>query len=305
MALPAFTDANMIFSVAASRDSHSSSSRLPLRSREVKVKLNPSIVSFWFQFTSPLLVLFLHLPANSSPPAALEQKNRKRPYPGKSNSGEHNDMSIVIRTSSQLGRTVSMRYVCSIGHFCSARWPSVYFDGVCVYPSVHRCTSSTASNSSSHRYLSCTTTCKRLPRTKVSMNQTDKAFWTSTRCPVAWIPKMLSSTTTVCSPPHSASSSSTANKKRLVLDESDIREKFVKGSGPGGQSVNKSSNNVQLTHIPTGVSVHCHESRDLTTNRSIARRLLRDKVELAVLGKDSKLARKHDKQRNRKLKAAR
>ena len=36
------------------------------------------------------------------------------------------------------------------------------------------------------------------------------------------------------------------------LRECDLDEKFVRGSGPGGQSVNKSRNKVQLTHKPTG-----------------------------------------------------
>ena len=45
------------------------------------------------------------------------------------------------------------------------------------------------------------------------------------------------------------------------LDESTLVEKFVKGTGPGGQSVNKTRNCVQLTHLPSGLSVQCHEQR--------------------------------------------
>jgi len=37
-----------------------------------------------------------------------------------------------------------------------------------------------------------------------------------------------------------------------VLDEKDLREQFVHGSGPGGQNVNKLSNCVVLKHLPTG-----------------------------------------------------
>ena len=40
-----------------------------------------------------------------------------------------------------------------------------------------------------------------------------------------------------------------------VLKESDLDEWHVRGSGPGGQSVNKTSNNVVLKHIPTGIVV--------------------------------------------------
>ena len=40
-----------------------------------------------------------------------------------------------------------------------------------------------------------------------------------------------------------------------LLIESEIEESFIKGSGPGGQSVNKSSNCVQLKHLPTGIII--------------------------------------------------
>ena len=40
-----------------------------------------------------------------------------------------------------------------------------------------------------------------------------------------------------------------------LLIENEIEESFIKGSGPGGQSVNKSSNCVQLKHLPTGIII--------------------------------------------------
>ena len=39
------------------------------------------------------------------------------------------------------------------------------------------------------------------------------------------------------------------------LDESELEEDFVRGSGPGGQSVNKTTNCVVLKHKPTGIVV--------------------------------------------------
>lgn len=36
------------------------------------------------------------------------------------------------------------------------------------------------------------------------------------------------------------------------LNEDDLEEQFVRGSGPGGQSVNKTSNCVVIVHKPTG-----------------------------------------------------
>ena len=40
-------------------------------------------------------------------------------------------------------------------------------------------------------------------------------------------------------------------QRRVVLD-SEIEESFLKGSGPGGQKINKTSSAVQLKHLPTG-----------------------------------------------------
>ena len=85
-----------------------------------------------------------------------------------------------------------------------------------------------------------------------------------------------------------------------LLDEKDIKETFCRGGGPGGQSVNKSMNKVRLTHIPTGISVACHEQRDLTTNRSLARKLLRERLDLQFNGKESKLAQRAQKAIKRK-----
>jgi RF-1 domain len=38
------------------------------------------------------------------------------------------------------------------------------------------------------------------------------------------------------------------------LAEEDLRENFIRGSGKGGQNVNRRANAVQLTHIPTGIN---------------------------------------------------
>lgn len=56
--------------------------------------------------------------------------------------------------------------------------------------------------------------------------------------------------------------------------------KLWKGSGPGGQSINKTRNNVQLLHKPSGIRVTCQDTRSLTQNREIARKWLLEKVRL-------------------------
>jgi len=66
---------------------------------------------------------------------------------------------------------------------------------------------------------------------------------------------------------------------RLGVAESDLRETFVRSSGPGGQKVNKTSSCVQLVHVPTGLTVKCQRERSQALNRFLARRLLLDRIE--------------------------
>ena len=66
---------------------------------------------------------------------------------------------------------------------------------------------------------------------------------------------------------------------RLGVAESDLRESFVRSSGPGGQKVNKTSSCVQLVHVPTGLTVKCQRERSQAVNRFLARRLLLDRIE--------------------------
>ncbi|CAM9136271.1 unnamed protein product, partial [Chrysoparadoxa australica] len=81
-------------------------------------------------------------------------------------------------------------------------------------------------------------------------------------------------------------------EKKVVLHEEDLLEQFVKGSGPGGQKINKVRSCVVLTHQPTGIQVRCQDERELTTNRKIARKRLQMKVEHLLHGDDSKIGRK-------------
>ena len=67
---------------------------------------------------------------------------------------------------------------------------------------------------------------------------------------------------------------------RLRIRESDLVEKFVLGSGPGGQKINKTASCVFLRHVPTRVEVHCQESRSRERNRELARERLCDRIEL-------------------------
>jgi protein subunit release factor B len=76
---------------------------------------------------------------------------------------------------------------------------------------------------------------------------------------------------------------------KFTINEADLREAFIKGFGPGGQKTNKANNCVVLKHLPTGLVVRCHDSRDQLINRKIARKLLYDKLDVEVNGENSKI----------------
>jgi len=66
---------------------------------------------------------------------------------------------------------------------------------------------------------------------------------------------------------------------KLGVRESDLKETFVRSSGPGGQKVNKTSSCVFLIHTPTGLTVKCQQERSQALNRFLARRILLDRIE--------------------------
>lgn len=71
------------------------------------------------------------------------------------------------------------------------------------------------------------------------------------------------------------------------IKEDDLDEQFVKGSGPGGQAVNKTNNCVLLLHKPTGIVVKCHQSRLQEENRKLARKILITKLDNFLNGEVS------------------
>ena len=93
------------------------------------------------------------------------------------------------------------------------------------------------------------------------------------------------------------------NRPLPELKESDLEETYVRGSGPGGQKINKTNNCVDLLHIPTQLRVQCQETRSLPQNRKIARRRLRQKLDEYLNGSQSKKVVAEQKAATRKAKA--
>ncbi|KAG2179676.1 hypothetical protein INT44_006524 [Umbelopsis vinacea] len=104
-----------------------------------------------------------------------------------------------------------------------------------------------------------------------------------------------------------ANTESAAQRQKIVLNDDDLIETFVRGSGPGGQCINKRSNCVDLRHIPTGLRVQCQQTRSLAQNRGIARKLLIGKLDdrfNGTLSKNAVKAKKIAKGKKRQMKRA-
>ena len=88
--------------------------------------------------------------------------------------------------------------------------------------------------------------------------------------------------------------------QKLGVLEKDIIEKFIRSSGKGGQKVNKTSTCVYLKHVPSGIEIKCQKERVQSLNRFLARRILVDKIESIILGKESAQQQQIEKIRRQK-----
>jgi protein subunit release factor B len=85
----------------------------------------------------------------------------------------------------------------------------------------------------------------------------------------------------------------------LGVSEHDIEEKFIRGSGPGGQKINKTSSTVWLIHRPTGTGVRCQAERSQSANREQAWGELCHKLEVRARAIADQARQAHEKDRRR------
>jgi len=90
--------------------------------------------------------------------------------------------------------------------------------------------------------------------------------------------------------------------EKLGIKENDLVEKFIRSSGHGGQNLNKVATCVYLKHLPTGLEVKCQQERSQALNRFLARRILCQKVEALIKGKESEKQQRIAKIRRQKRK---
>jgi len=96
-----------------------------------------------------------------------------------------------------------------------------------------------------------------------------------------------------------------AKMEKLGLLPDDITEKFIRGSGSGGQKINKTASCVYLKHEPSGIEVKCQAQRSREMNRFIARKELCDQYQEVVLGIQTKRQQAREKIRRQKRRRSR
>jgi protein subunit release factor B len=91
-----------------------------------------------------------------------------------------------------------------------------------------------------------------------------------------------------------------ARMAALGITENDLLEKFVRGSGSGGQKINKTSSCVFLKHLPSGLCIKCQIDRSRELNRFLAKRELCEQLETLRDGKASAKTQAIEKIRRQK-----
>jgi protein subunit release factor B len=97
----------------------------------------------------------------------------------------------------------------------------------------------------------------------------------------------------------------TERMEKLHITEAVLVEKFILGSGKGGQKLHKTASTVYLKHLPSGLEIKCQYSRSRDDNRYFARERLCEKLHSIISDEKTKEQQRIEKLKRQKKRRSR